>query len=85
MTLTKSDLDEIPNLTIKNSELKGVINATGLESVEDSVIASSTLSNISNINGAMIEDKELDYNSYQQESDEPKKDVGQATNEVEIL
>jgi hypothetical protein len=28
----------------------------------------------------------LDYNSYQQrESDEPKKDVGQATNEVEIL
>ena len=34
----------------------------------------------------MIEDKELDYNSYQQrESDEPKKDVGQATNEVEIL
>ena len=38
------------------------------------------------INGAMIEDKELDYNSYQQrESDEPKKDVGQATNELEIL
>ena len=86
MTLMKSDLDEIPNLTIKNSELKGVINATGLESVEDSIIASSTLSNISKINGAMIEDKELDYNSYQQrESDEPKKDVGQATNEVEIL
>ena len=85
MTLTKSDLDEIPDLTIKNSELKGVINATGLESVEDSIIASSTLSNISKINGAMIEDKELDCNSYQQESDEPKKDVGQATNEVEIL
>ena len=86
MTLMKSDLDEIPNLTIKNSELKGVINATGLESVEDSIISSSTLSNISTINGAMIEDKELDCNSYQQrESDEPKKDVGQATNEVEIL
>ena len=85
MTLTKSDLDEIPDLTIKNSELKGVINATGLESVEDSIIASSTLSNINTINGAMIEDKELDYNSYQQESDEPKKDVGKATNEVEIL
>ena len=34
----------------------------------------------------MVEDKELDHNSYQQwESDEPKKDVGQATNEVEIL
>lgn len=74
MTLTKSDLDEIPDLTIKNSELKGVINATGLESVEDSIISSSSLSNISKINGAMIEDKELDYNSYQQrESDEPKK------------
>ena len=85
MTLMKSDLDEIPDLTIKNSELKGVINATGLESVEDSIITSSTLSNISTINGAMIEDKELDHNSYQQESDEPKKDVGQATNEVEIL
>ena len=85
MTLTKSDLDEIPDLTIKNSELKGVINATGLESVEDSIIASSTLSNISTINGAMIEDKELDYNSYQQESDEPKKDVGQSTNDLEIL
>ena len=85
MTLTKSDLDEIPDLTIKNSELKGVINATGLEIVEDSIIASSTLSNISKINGAMIEDKELDYNSYQQESDEPKKDVGQATNELELL
>lgn len=50
-----------------------------------SIIASSTLSNISKINGAMIEYKELDYNSYQHESDEPKKDVGQATNEVEIL
>ena len=85
MTLMKSDLDEIPNLTIKNSELKGVINATGLESVEDSIIASSTLSNISKINGAMIEDKELDYNSYQHESDEPKKDVGKANNEFEIL
>ena len=85
MTLMKSDLDEIPNLTIKNSELKGVINATGLESVEDSIIASSTLSNISKINGAMIEDKELDYNSYQHESDEPKKDVGKANNELEIL
>lgn len=85
MTLMKSDLDEIPNLTIKNSELKGVINATGLESVEDSVIASSTLSNISTINGSMIEDKELDCNSYQQESDEPKKDVGQVTNKMEIL
>ena len=85
MTLMKSDLDEIPNLTIKNSELKGVINATGLESVEDSIVSSSSLSNINTINGAMIEDKELDYNSYQQESDEPKKDVGQATNEVEIL
>lgn len=33
----------------------------------------------------MIEDKELDYNSYQQESDEPKKDVGQANNELELL
>lgn len=33
----------------------------------------------------MVEDKELDCNSYQQESDEPKKDVGQVTNEVEIL
>lgn len=85
MTLMKSDLDEIPNLTIINSELKGVINATGLESVEDSFIASSTLSNISTINGSMIEDKELNYNSYQQESDEPKKDVGQATNELELL
>lgn len=85
MTLMKSDLDEIPDLTIKNSELKGVINATGLERVEDSIIASSTLSNISKINGAIIEDKELDYNSYQKEIDEPKKDVGQATNEVEIL
>ena len=85
MTLMKSDLDEIPNLTIKNSELKGVINATGLESVEDSIIASSTLSNISTINGAMIEDKELDCNSYQKESDEPKKDVGQANNDLEIL
>lgn len=85
MTLTKSDLDEIPNLTIKNSELKGVINATGLESVEDSIIASSTLSNISKINGAMIEDKELDYNSYQHESDEPEKEIGQVTNEMEIL
>ena len=85
MTLTKSDLDEIPNLTIKNSELKGVINATGLESVEDSIIASSTLSNISTINGSMIEDKELDHNSYQQESDEPKKDVGQVNNELEVL
>lgn len=85
MTLTKSDLDEIPDLTIKNSELKGVINATGLERVEDSIIASSTLSNISTINGSMIEDKELDCNSYQQESDEPRKDVGQAINEVEIL
>ena len=86
MTLTKSDLDKIPDLTIKNSELKGKINATGLESVEDSIIASSTLSNISTINGLMIEDKELDCNSYQQqESDEPKKDVGQATNELELL
>lgn len=85
MTLMKSDLDEIPNLTIKNSELKGVINATGLESVEDSFIASSTLSNINTINGAMIEDKELDYNSYQHESDEPKKDVGKANNDLEIL
>lgn len=86
MTLKKGDLDEMPHLAIENSELKGKINATGLESVEDSIIASSTLSNISKINGAMIEDKELDCNSYQQrESDEPKKDVGQATNEVEIL
>jgi hypothetical protein len=85
MTLMKSDLDEIPNLTIKNSELKGVINATGLESVEDSFIASSTLSNIKTINGLMIEDKELDCNSYQQESDEHKKDVGQATNGLELL
>jgi len=33
----------------------------------------------------IIEDKELDCNSYQQESDEPKKDVGQATNKMEIL
>lgn len=34
----------------------------------------------------IIEDKELDCNSYQQErSDEPKEDVGQATNELEIL
>ena len=86
MTLTKSDLDEIPNLTIKNSELKGVINATGLESVEDSIVSSSSLSNIKTINGLMIEDKELDCNSYQQErSDEPKEDVGQATNELELL
>lgn len=73
MTLIKGDLDEMPHLAIENSELKGKINATGLESVEDSIIASSTLSNISKINGAMIEDKELDYNSYQHESDEPKK------------
>ena len=85
MTLTKSDLDEIPDLTIKNSELKGKINATGLERVEDSIIASSTLSNISTINGSMIEDKELDYNSYQYESDEPEKEIGQVTNEMEIL
>ena len=33
----------------------------------------------------MVKDKELDHNSYQQESDKPKKDVGQATNEVELL
>lgn len=33
----------------------------------------------------MIEDKELDYNSYQHESDEPKKEIGQVTNEMEIL
>ena len=85
MTLMKSDLDEIPNLTIKNLELRGVINATGLESVEDSIVSSSSLSNIKTINGLMIEDKELDCNSYQQESGEPKKDVGQATNKVEIL
>ena len=85
MTLTKSDLDEIPDLTIKNSELKGVINATGLESVEDSIISSSSLSNISTINGAMIEDKELDYNSYQHESDESEKEIGQITNEMDIL
>lgn len=85
MTLMKSDLDEIPNLTIKNSELKGVINATGLESVEDSIVSSSSLSNIKTINSLMIEDKELDCNSYQQESDEPKKDVGQANNDLEIL
>ena len=86
MTLTKSDLDEIPDLTIKNSELKGVINATGLESVEYSIVSSSSLSNIKTINGLMIEDKELDCNSYQQrESDESKKDVGQANNDLEIL
>ena len=85
MTLIKGDLDEMPHLAIENSELKGKINATGLESVEDSIIASSTLSNISKINGAMIEDKELDYNSYQHESDEPKKEIGQVTNEMEIL
>ena len=85
MTLGKSKLSNNTHLDIKNSELKGKIDATGLESVEDSIISSSTLSNISTINGAMIEDKELDYNSYQQESDETKKDVGQATNEVEIL
>ena len=85
MTLKKGDLDEMPHLAIENSELKGKIDATGLESVEDSIITSSTLSNISKINGAMIEDKELDYNSYQHESDEPKKDVGKANNELEIL
>ena len=85
MTLIKGDLDEMPHLAIENSELKGKINATGLESVEDSIIASSTLSNISKINGAMIEDKELDYNSYQHESDEPEKEIGQVTNEMEIL
>ena len=81
----KSDLDEIPNLTIKNSELRGVINATGLESVEDSIVSSSSLSNIKTINGAMIEDKELDCNSYQRESDEPEKEIGQVTNEMDIL
>ena len=85
MTLGKSKLSNNTHLDIKNSELKGKIDATGLESVEDSIIASSTLSNISKINGAMIEDKELDYNSYQHESDEPKKEIGQVTNEMEIL
>ena len=85
MTLMKGDLEKVPHLAIKNSELKGKIDATGLESVEDSIISSSTLSNINTINGSMIEDKELDHNSYQHKSDEPKKDVGQATNELEIL
>jgi len=85
MTLIKGDLYEMPHLAIENSELKGKINATGLESVEDSIIASSTLSNISKINGAMIEDKELDYNSYQHESDESEKEIGQITNEMDIL
>lgn len=34
----------------------------------------------------MVEDKELDHNSYQQrESDEPKKEIGQITNEMDIL
>lgn len=94
MDLIKGKLDRIPDLSIKNSELKGTINATGLESVEDSIINSSYLVNINTVKGSIIEEEELKrekpqelngYSSYQKESDEPKKDVGQATNEVEIL
>lgn len=72
---------EAKTLTIKKSTNKSgkVVNFIP-EMVDDLEVY-----NIKTINGAMIEDKELDYNSYQHESDEPKKEIGQVTNEMEIL
>ena len=94
MTLGKSKLNGSPHLTIKNSELKGLIIATGLEEVENSIINSSTLSRFNVIKDSVVENADLNgetnhelngYNSYQNESSEPKKEVGQVTSEMELL
>lgn len=94
MTLGKSILNDSPHLTIKNSELKGEIMATGLEQVENSIINSSILPRFKVVKDSVIENVDLKadeshelngYNSYQNESSEPEKDVCQATNEMELL
>ena len=94
MTLGKSILNDTPHLTIKNSELKGEIMATGLEQVENSIINSSILPRFKVVKDSVIENVDLKaeeshelngYNSYQNESSESKKDVCQATNEMELL
>ena len=95
MTLGKSKLSNNTHLDIKNSELKGTIVATGLARLENSIINSSLLARFNTIKDSVIENADLKaennyeligYNSYQQgESDEPKKDVGQVTSEMELL
>jgi len=94
MTLGKSKLNDSPHLTIKNSELKGLIIATGLEEVENSIINSSTLSRFNVIKDSVVENADLNgekshelngYSSYQNESKEPKKEIGQVNSGMELL
>lgn len=94
MTLGKSKLSNNTYLDIKNSELKGTIAATGLEKLENSIISSSFLTRFKTIRDCVIENADLKaesnyeligYNSYQNETQEPKKDVGKVTSEMELL
>ncbi len=94
MTLGKSKLSNNTDLDIKNSELKGTIAATGLEKLENSIISSSFLTRFKTIRDCVIENADLKaesnyeligYNSYQNETQEPKKDVGKVTSEMELL
>lgn len=94
MTLGKSKLSNNTYLDIKNSELKGTIAATGLEKLENSIISSSFLTRFKTIRDCVIENADLKaesnyeligYNSYQNETQKPKKDVGKVTSEMELL
>lgn len=94
MTLGKSKLSNNTYLDIKNSELKGTIAATGLEKLENSIISSSFLTRFKTIRDCVIENADLKaesnyeligYNSYQNETQELKKDVGKVTSEMELL
>lgn len=94
MTLGKSKLSNNTHLDIKNSELKGTVASTGLEKLENSIISSSFLTRFKTIRDCVIENADLKaesnyeligYNSYQNETQEPKKDVGKVTSEMELL